>query len=156
MTLHTQTWLSICCVLAILASVEGNAARADGPKDNLPDQVRRIPALGVEVPAADRAELEEGLAKLKASIEHLEKKGDAKTLDLLPDVQIYYQAVHDALKYQEFFVSAEIGKGKNLLKTGQQRADQLAAGNAPWTTQTGLVARGYVSKIDGSCSHMVW
>src|SRR6185369_829056 len=26
----------------------------------------------------------------------------------------------------------------------------LAAGQAPWTTQPGLVLRGYVSKIDGS------
>ena len=27
---------------------------------------------------------------------------------------------------------------------------QLAAGKAPWTTATGLVVRGYRSKIDGS------
>jgi dienelactone hydrolase len=33
---------------------------------------------------------------------------------------------------------------------GQQRADDLTQGRAPWTTATGLVVRGYVSKIDGS------
>ena len=31
-----------------------------------------------------------------------------------------------------------------------QRAKALRDGQAPWTTQTGLVVRGYVSKIDGS------
>ena len=29
-----------------------------------------------------------------------------------------------------------------------KRADDLVAGRAPWTRQTGLVVRGYVSKID--------
>ena len=31
-----------------------------------------------------------------------------------------------------------------------ERASQLRDGKAPWTTATGLVVRGYVSKIDGS------
>ena len=35
-------------------------------------------------------------------------------------------------------------------RQGIERADQLAAGQSPWTTATGLVVRGYVSKIDGS------
>ena len=33
---------------------------------------------------------------------------------------------------------------------GEERAAQLAAGEAPWTTATGLVVRGYVSRIDKS------
>src|SRR4029434_4918625 len=32
---------------------------------------------------------------------------------------------------------------------GIQRAAALRNGEAPWTTQSGLVVRGYVSKIDG-------
>ncbi|MEX2081121.1 MAG: 4Fe-4S binding protein, partial [Dehalococcoidia bacterium] len=32
----------------------------------------------------------------------------------------------------------------------ERKVNELAAGRAPWTTQTGLVVRGYVSKIDGS------
>ena len=35
-------------------------------------------------------------------------------------------------------------------KQGEERAAQLAAGQAPWTTATGLVVRGYISKIDKS------
>ena len=37
-----------------------------------------------------------------------------------------------------------------LLKEGRERAEQLLAGKAPWDSATGLVVRGYVSRIDGS------
>ena len=40
--------------------------RGDGPRDNLPDNVRPVPPPGIEVPAEDRAELEAGLKKLGA------------------------------------------------------------------------------------------
>src|SRR6185436_15900745 len=49
-----------------------------------------------------------------------------------------------------FFKPAEIGAAKTLLAQGEERAAQLAEGKAPWTTATGLVVRGYVSKIDKS------
>ena len=126
--------------------------RADGPADNIPANVRRIPALGVEVPADDRKELEAGLDALVASITDLVEraKKDARTADLLPDVLIYQKAVHDALAYREFFNARDIPKAKTLLKEGRARASSLAEGQAPWTSQTGLVVRGYVSKIDGS------
>ena len=39
---------------------------------------------------------------------------------------------------------------KKLLEQGMDRAKQLREGKAPWNTATGLVVRGYVSKIDGS------
>jgi dienelactone hydrolase len=123
---------------------------ADGPADNQPDNVRRIPKLGIEVPTADRAELEQGLARLQAALDRLADRKDARTRDLLPDVQVYHKAVHDALVYQEFFDAKEIPIAKSLLAEGLERAEQLLADKAPWTTQTGLVVRGYVSKIDGS------
>src|SRR6185436_1558193 len=49
-----------------------------------------------------------------------------------------------------FFKPAEIGAAKTLLAQGEERAAQLAEGKAPWTTATGLVVRGYISKIDKS------
>lgn len=122
--------------------------RADGPADNKPDQVRRIPALGVEVPAAQQQQLEQGLAKLQWSLDQLKKNKDVRIKALIPDVEIYHRAVRCALEYQEFFHEREIGTGLNLLKQGQERADQLLKGDAPWTRQTGLVVRGYISKID--------
>jgi dienelactone hydrolase len=98
----------------------------------------------MEVPANDRAELEAGLARLKAATERL--KGNA----LLPDVLIYQEAVRVALQYGEFFRADEIGKAKALLRTGEERARLLANGESPWKRTTGLVVRGYISKIDKS------
>ncbi len=137
------TFPALCAVLCITA-----VTSADGPADNKPDQVRRIPALGVEVPAAEQQQLEQGLAKLQASLGQLRKSRDARIKALIPDVEIYHRAVRCALEYQEFFHEREIGTGLNLLKQGQERADQLLKGEAPWTRQTGLVVRGYISKID--------
>lgn len=122
----------------------------DGAGDNNVANVRRIPAPGVEVPAADRAELEKGIAQLDAEIESLRKTLKPELRELLPDVQIYHNAVRYALKYNEFFTVREIGVGKTLLQHGLERAAQLKAGNHPWTSATGTIPRGYVSKIDGS------
>jgi dienelactone hydrolase len=44
----------------------------------------------------------------------------------------------------------ELAAAKGLLKLGAERAAQLRAGAAPWRTATGLVARAFRSRIDGS------
>jgi dienelactone hydrolase len=134
----------------LLALGAMTAARADGPKDNIPGAVRRIPAPGIEVPADARRELTAGLDALKAALDTLEERRDARTRELIPDVRVFYKAVHDALEYREFFDPPDIARAKDLLTIGRRRAEQLLVGNAPWTTETGLVVRGYVSRIDGS------
>lgn len=106
--------------------------------------MRPIPPAGVEIPASDRNELEAGLKRLKAAIDRLGNH------PLLPDVLIYHEAVRYALQYNEFFKLEEVFKAKLLLLHGEERAKQLAEGRAPWTTATGLVVRGYISKIDRS------
>jgi predicted peptidase len=106
--------------------------------------LKPVPAIGIEVPAADRAALEAGLARLRDATAKLKKNA------LLPDVLIYQEAVRYALQYNEFFKPGEIAAAKKLLEQGEERAAQLAEGQSPWTTATGLVARGYISKIDGS------
>ncbi|MBN8729896.1 MAG: prolyl oligopeptidase family serine peptidase [Acidobacteria bacterium] len=106
--------------------------------------VRPVPAPGVEVPAADRKQLEAGLSRLSAKIAKLPQT------PLVADVRIFHDAVRYALTYNEFLKSDEIFKARELLLQGEQRADALASGDAPWTRQTGLVVRGYESKIDGS------
>lgn len=107
-------------------------------------QSRPVPPPGVEVPAKDRADLQAGLRRLGQSIEKL------RGISLVADVQIFHDAVRYALTYNEFFKPEEIARGRELLRQGQERADQLAEGRTPWTTATGLVVRGYVSKIDKS------
>ncbi|MDQ6705495.1 MAG: prolyl oligopeptidase family serine peptidase [Acidobacteriota bacterium] len=106
--------------------------------------IKPVPPPGVEVPSQDRAELDAGLKRLQAATANL------KDNPLLPDVLIYEKAVRYALQYNEFFKADEIVKAKVLLQHGEERAAQLAEGKSPWTTATGLVARGYISKLDKS------
>jgi pimeloyl-ACP methyl ester carboxylesterase len=139
-------WLAL--MIAICVSHD---CSADGPSDNVPDNVRRIPKLGVEVPDADRSQLEEGLEKLAQQIEkikNLKQSDQTRASQLLPDVLIFHRAVDQALRYREFFDVKEIAVAKALLQQGLQRAEQLLAGKAPWTEQTGVVVRGYISRID--------
>ncbi len=127
-------------------------ALADGPTDNLADKVRRVPPPGFKISEADRAELTDGATKLATDIEAL--RGELKTkpalLELLPDIEVYHKAVDWALRYDEFFKSNETQTARALLKNGLERIASLRDGQTPWTTATGLVVRGYVSRIDGS------
>ncbi len=111
---------------------------------------KSLPPPGIEVPAGDRAEFERSLATLESAIQELSASKDAKVKSLLPDVEIFSRAVGSALKDNEFFATADIGKAKQLLKVGQTRAEELRGGQPSWAKQTGLVPRGYVSRIDGS------
>jgi dienelactone hydrolase len=110
----------------------------------VPAQDRPVPPPGVAVPETDRKDLERGLQRLTESIQSLGKNA------LLPDVLIFREAVRYALTYNEYFDAPDIPKAKALLVEGQKRAEQLLRGEAPWTRATGLIVRGYVSKIDGS------
>ena len=103
-----------------------------------------VPPPGIELSAGDRGELQAGLDHLRASIEKV------RSNPLAPDVLIFQEAVRYALQYNEFFKPDEIAKAKALLAQGEERAAQLAQGRAPWATATGLVVRGYVSKLDRS------
>ncbi|HEX3880723.1 MAG TPA: hypothetical protein VHW24_27265 [Bryobacteraceae bacterium] len=106
--------------------------------------IKSVPPAGIEISPQDRAELQIGLDNLRAQTAKLAKN------PLLPDVLIYQEAVRYALEYGEFFKADEVAKARLLLQHGEQRAADLAAGRAPWTTATGLVVRGYISKIDKS------
>lgn len=132
----------------VAAALATQVVLADGPSDNTAEQVRRVPKLGVEVTEADRTELNKGLQSLQAKLEKLSQSNSSQVSSLLPDVLIFHRAVDQALRFQEFFDPKEIAVGQSLLQQGHQRADQLLAGDAPWTRQTGVVVRGYVSKID--------
>ncbi len=129
----------------------GLPAFADGPADNIPDKVRRVPPPGIKIPDADRVTLQAGVDALGKEIDSLKLSlAGSPVADLLPDVQVFHKAVHDALKYDEFYDKREIGVAKRLLKLGMERAASLRQGQAPWNTATGLVVRGYKSKIDDS------
>ncbi|HMJ92077.1 MAG TPA: prolyl oligopeptidase family serine peptidase, partial [Candidatus Acidoferrum sp.] len=112
----------------------------------------RVPPAGLRIGDVDHEELSAGVAQLGKEIQALrvELASRPPLLELLPDVQIFHKAVDWPLRYDEFYRSNEVAVARNLLKQGMERAQQLRSGKAPWITATGLVVRGYVSKIDGS------
>lgn len=116
------------------------------------DEVRPIPPPGIAVAAADRGALQAGVDALGREIDSLRDalKAKPELLSLLPDVQIFHQAVATALDHDEFFGPKDVAAASDLLEEGRKRAGELREGRAPWNTAVGLVARGYVSKIDGS------
>jgi dienelactone hydrolase len=103
-----------------------------------------IPPVGVAVPEADQRQLRGGLTRLAARMDAM------KTNPHIADVRIFHKAVQYALDGNEFFTPEEIFRGKELLRMGNERMTSLERGETPWTRATGLVVRGYVSKIDGS------
>jgi acetyl esterase/lipase len=151
---------SLPAILLLLAAILSSPARADGPADNDPDHVRPVPKPGIEVPEADRKELEAGLAKLGALLEEILPGGPkasdrVERIDGIPerwddyaDVAVFHRAVRVALEDREFFDVKEIEAAKKLLEAGLDRARQASRGLRPWRSQRGLVVRGYVSNID--------
>ena len=105
---------------------------------------RRLPPPGIEIPEKDRKELESQLKTIKSRVAR------AKDETLLPDIEVYIKAVDLALRHGEFYKENEIALAYEALKTANLRLDHLLAGRTPWTSDRGLVVRGYRSEIDGS------
>lgn len=103
-----------------------------------------LPQPGIPVPEADARQLRAGLTRLGARIDAL--KGNP----YLADVLVFHKAVRFALDGNEFFRPEQIYRAKELLRIGNERAEALSRGDAAWNRATGLVIRGYISKIDGS------
>jgi pimeloyl-ACP methyl ester carboxylesterase len=139
-------------LLPLLSFALASPVRADGPGDNVLQNVRPIPPKGVTLADVDRSTLKLGVDQLGREIDGLHESLKAKPalLALLPDVQVYHKALQCALTYNEFFNVREVPTAKKLLEQGLERARQLRDGVAPWDAATGLVVRGYVSRIDGS------
>ncbi len=141
--------LTLSLVLSAAAATPKSAKASKAAK---PAKTGLVPPAGTNIPPAIRTELESGVAALGREIESLRAalKSKPQLFDLLPDVQIFHNAVRYALEDSIFYKTTEFASARNLLKLGQERAAQLRAGQAPWTTATGSVVRGYISKLDGS------
>lgn len=135
-------------LLGLVASAWAQPA----PPPAAPLSPKRIPIAGITLTATERAELTLGAAALRTELDRLARElaADAKHSALLPDVEIFHKAVDWALRYNEFMAPKEIAVARNYLARGRERAAQLHQRQAPWLDATGLVLRGYRSKIDGS------
>ncbi len=116
------------------------------------EDVRPVPPPGIAVPEADRAEIEAGVKKLGDEIAKLRDMAKSNPLieKELPNVEIFLKSADWAVRYNEIHEQKQIATAKDHILQGLDRAGALAKGQTPWNTATGLVARGYRSKIDGS------
>lgn len=103
----------------------------------------------VEVPAPVAAELRAGVDRLGTEIRALSTAPGVRA-ELIPDVAIFHKAVDWALRFGEFQQTNEMAEARRQLELGFARAAALRAGRPDWLTSTGLVVRGFVSRIDGS------
>ncbi len=126
--------------------------QANEPAKPLVATTPRVPAVGIELPGDARAQLRERTDALGQAIDALARQhvDTPPLLHHLPDVQVYHKAVDWALKHRIFFKKSELKTAGELLVEGRERAAQLAKGKTPWTRATGLVVRGYVSRLDDS------
>ena len=136
-------------ILSLLpVSLSAVTALADGPKDNIPDQVRQVPAVGIDVPGEDLAKLTTGLGQLETAFGKLPK--NTQTARFSADVEIFVRAVRQAIAHKELFSPRDVQSAHKVLAEGQRRVALLQKGEAPWATAKGLVVRGFRSKIDGT------
>jgi dienelactone hydrolase len=158
----TMKKLSVLLLLVALAGVavfaadkkSTKAAKKADKKGVFPPEYKigLYPPKGVAIPPAIRTELSAGAAKLGLEIESLRAalKSKPALLELLPDVQIFHNAVRYAVEDEIFSKTNEFASARALLKAGFERAALLKAGQAPWAAATGNVVRGFRSKLDGS------
>jgi pimeloyl-ACP methyl ester carboxylesterase len=139
-------------LLSALALAAAFVALADGPGDNVPDKVRPVPPAGIVLPRDDVKALKTKLNDLGKAVAALpaKLKGKQALLELIPDVEVFHKAVKYALEMNQFYGGADAGRAHKQLDLGLERAKLLAEGKPTWTTATGLVVRGYRSRIDGS------
>lgn len=111
---------------------------------------RRLPPLGDVLEPAKRAALTERLGKLQRSLNELSERTNGSQAGLTVDVEVFLKAVAWALELGEFYEARDAARADELLAEAERRMQELAAGQAAWTQQTGLVVRGYRSVVDRS------
>lgn len=122
-----------------------------GPRVNSASLPRRPPE-GISIPQEIKSKLEKETAELGREIDQWVSagKGKAEFIELLPDVEIFQKAVRYAIEDNIFYKPDDFAAASRLLAEGKERVRLLREGKAPWTTATGLVVRGYRSKVDSS------
>lgn len=122
----------------------------DGPEDNRTDRVRPIPPVGMELSEAVTRELESLVGELDRDLDAWREERREQSQGVWPDIAIFPRAVRMALSLQQFYEDKDIERARSLLKTGRQRLEAARQGQTPWLEQSGIIFRGFVSKLDGT------
>ena len=136
--------------VAILGIFSISSAFTDGVRDNIPAKVRPVPRIGIELTDSQKADFAKRMTEFKGLLDKLKAKKDRRTQRLLPDVEIFYRAVRTNIDHRELFSKRDVFKAAVLTNEGRSRARKLLADKSKWQYETGLVVRGYRSKIDGT------
>jgi pimeloyl-ACP methyl ester carboxylesterase len=105
------------------------------------------------ISAEDRAKIDAGIAGLDKALAPLAGRTFGDTVspaDAVADASVASKAAKWIVRHGEFFAEDSVAKTMRTLDLGLERAKMLADGKHPWTVAKGGVARGFVSKIDGS------
>lgn len=113
--------------------------------ESIPPIQRYLPPVGLLPPNAATTKLQERLSLLRLKLAATES-----AIAPNPDVDIYLKAVDYALRHREFYNEKDFVLATRLLDDAAKRITLLEQGKSPWTSQRGLVVRGYHSSIDGS------
>jgi len=137
-------------LVLVAALIQAGPARLTAQKFNGVSE-KLVPPPGIAIPDNAREELEQQSGLLGGQIESLRSTlSDPQRLALLPDVQIFHNAVRYPLHYNEFYRTGEVATAKSLLQQGFERVQALQGGAAPWTDAAGNSVRGYRSRVDDS------
>jgi hypothetical protein len=112
--------------------------------DELKFPERKLPPVGVAIPGPELEHLRTEISTVRKTLAGLEKN------PLLPDVEVYLESAALAVENGEFYAAKDTALAQQQLQTAAARIAELKAGKASWTTQKGLVVRGYRSSVDGS------
>ena len=105
---------------------------------------------GIQIPVQTKRDLTEALQPLETAVGFIQQSEDPFMQAHAPDVLIYLKAVKGALEHNEFHRENQFDIADRLIVKGLERAAHLMNGRAPWTHETGLVVRGYRSRLDDS------
>jgi hypothetical protein len=111
-----------------------------------------MPPPGIKIQEDQLQQLKNELKSFGEEIETL--RGDLadrpQLLRYLPDIEVLHKAVRYPVEFDEFYKTNEVDLADRLIALGRERIGQLRQGESPWIWATGLVVRGYRSRIDGS------
>ena len=139
-----QCWSAIVAFFVASACLSGTTTAQQPPQLAWPKIPRKVPPAGIDVDVSKVAALSDQLQDLRRrSAAYSEHRYWA-------DVACLLKAVDLAIEHGEFYQPNHLDRAQELLDLAARRLDSLAENRHPWTTQTGLVIRGFKSAIDGS------
>jgi Prolyl oligopeptidase family len=148
MPLAIKTILLVCFLLYVEFCI------ADGPKDNVDSQVRRIPPVGFELDAGIRDELMKSVTELEKQVPPFPR--NRNSIDWWNDVAVICRGVRLTIEEGQFYKEVEIDQSRKLIKLAAERAQELkshaheADYRPTWSKQAGRIIAGHRSDLDDS------